>query len=404
MGAETMGSSTSGSTSKHGQQLNRLRSNGWRRWLPAVAAPVVIAGAALVATNPANAGDPLPAKTPAEVMALAASHPTSAFSGTIEQSSVLGLPELPAGSPTSGAASPGGAASVVELLSGDHTARVYMDGKAKLRIQVVDRLAERDLVRNGNDVWFYSSKDNSTTHLTLPDRASDLPLPASPSPESPVPAMPDPQDIAQHFLDRVDPSTSVSVKDDVQVAGRAAYNLVLEPRTDGTLVGSVAIAVDGVTGMPLSVQVTARGASSPAFRAAFTSLSLVPPDQSRFTFSPPPGSTVKELPAPDPGQAPHMFPKHPAGTKDPSAVPHPGDHRTAGTGWETVVAVPARETGGNLAGTLLKDPLLSQAAVAVPNGRLLSTALVNVLITDDGRIFAGMVPPDTLQAAASAAP
>jgi hypothetical protein len=44
--------------------------------------------------------------------------------------------------------------------------------------------------------------------------------------------------------------------------------------------------------------------------------------------------------------------------------------------------------------------LLEQAAVAVPGGKLLSTALVNVLILDDGRIFAGSVPLERLQSAA----
>jgi hypothetical protein len=44
--------------------------------------------------------------------------------------------------------------------------------------------------------------------------------------------------------------------------------------------------------------------------------------------------------------------------------------------------------------------LLQQAAVPVPGGRLLSTALVNVLILDDGRVFAGSVPLERLQAAA----
>ena len=41
--------------------------------------------------------------------------------------------------------------------------------------------------------------------------------------------------------------------------------------------------------------------------------------------------------------------------------------------------------------------------LAVPGGRLLSTSLVNVLLTDDGRIFVGMVPADRLQAAAGTA-
>jgi hypothetical protein len=394
--------------------------------VPAIAAPAIIAAGVLAGTIPARAGDPLPGKTPAEVLALLDGHATHTFSGTIEQSSELGLPELPAAGPTSGPASAGGAASVFELLAAEHTARVYMDGKTKVRVQVMDRMAEREIVRSGSDLWFYSSKDNSTAHLTLPAYAHDLPLtdPAAPGtppagppvqddsacpgqdcPSHTVP--PTPQELAGHLLAKLEPTTAVSVGDDVDVAGRAAYNLVLEPRTDATLVGKVAIAVDGETGMPLSVQVTARGADSPSFRAGFTSLSFDAPDDSLFSFAPPPGSTVEELQAPDPSRGPpakgtpgmHMTPDEPAAMHQ-----HPARPTVTGKGWETVMEIPAAAAGGTLAGSLLQDPLLSQAAAVVPGGRLLSTTLFNVLITDDGRIFAGMVPPDRLEAAASAAP
>ena len=76
-----------------------------------------------------------------------------------------------------------------------------------------------------------------------------------------------------------------------------------------------------------------------------------------------------------------------------------------GKGWESVIGFPAPPDGqgAQLTESLLKDPLLSQAAVVVPGGRLLSTSLVNVLLTDDGRIFVGMVPAERLQAAAGAA-
>ena len=49
----------------------------------------------------------------------------------------------------------------MELLSGSHTARVYIDGPAKARFQVMDMLAERDLVRNGNDLWLYNSASSA---------------------------------------------------------------------------------------------------------------------------------------------------------------------------------------------------------------------------------------------------
>ncbi|HSU48078.1 MAG TPA: hypothetical protein VLJ40_14330 [Arthrobacter sp.] len=365
----------------------------WLRWLPAVAAPIVIAAGALTGSLPAGASNPLPAKTPAQVLELAGSHQVHTFSGTVEQSAELGLPELPATGKPSGPAAPGSAASMIELLSGKHTARIYLDGKDNARVQVMDQMAERDVVRHGNDVWFYTSKDNTAAHLTLPAHAQDPSLSKDRRGEDGMPA---PGDLAQQFLSKVEPTTAVSVGPDVSVAGRAAYNLLIEPRTDATLVGRVAIAVDGQNGMPLSVEVTARGADKPAFRSGFTSLSLDAPDQSVFTFTPPPGSTVKELPAPamshDPADAHNPDARHGDARKDVSVT---------GTGWETVVGT-ARGSA-SAAESLLQDPLLSQAAVAVPAGRLLSTALLNVLITDDGRIFAGIVPPERLQAAAAAA-
>ena len=442
-------------------------NRAWLRWVPAAAVPAVIAAGVLMGSIPARAGDPLPQKSPAEVLTLLGQHSTRSFSGTIEQSSELGLPELPAAGPTSGPVSAGGAASILEFLTGEHTARIFMDGPTRMRVQVMDRLAERDVIRRDSDLWFYNSKDNSAAHLALPAFASDLPLPVPeapalpgdlPSPDlpSPVlpmpilpgpPVLPTPEDLARKFLAVVDSTTAVTVGPDVEVAGRSAYSLALAPRTQGTLVEKVAIAVDGETGMPLRVSVMARGQAEPAFEAGFTSLSLAAPDDSVFTFVAPPGATVKELQVPPlplqtgmpalppspgvttPGIVPDGGPDQPAAPDQPTApdqvtppdqLPEPDQipgsdadlrHRDAprptvtGKGWEAVIGFPAAPGGQGAAWTesLLKDPLLSQAAVVVPGGRLLSTALVNVLLTDDGRIFVGMVPAERLQAAAGAA-
>ncbi|XAS68800.1 hypothetical protein V3C33_05850 [Micrococcaceae bacterium Sec5.7] len=370
----------------------------WLRWMPAVAAPAVIAAAVLAGSVPARAGDPLPAKTPEQVLELVAQHSTQSLSGTLEQSSGLGLPELPAKGPNAGA----GGTSVIELLSGPHTARVFLDGAANARIQVLDQLGERDAVRKGSELWFYTSKNNTATHITIPAVEADRQKP----PAGMHGVMPTPAELAGKMLAAIDPSTVVSLGPQIQVAGRSAYNLVLTPRAPGTLVGSVSMAVDGQTGLPLSVEIDARGQREPAFRIAFSSLTLAAPDASLFTFNPPPGATVKELEKP---AVPHPAPKAPGETrtpgKDPTS-PHGAGSATrptvTGSGWETVVAFPP---GGDSTSidSMLSDPLLKQATVAVSGGRLLSTSLVNVLLTDNGSIFAGMVPPERLQAAATAA-
>jgi outer membrane lipoprotein-sorting protein len=379
----------------------------WLRWTPAVAVPAVIAAGVLAGSLPASARDPLPEKTPAQVLAMIGQHQTKSFSGTLEQSSELGLPDVPQVGPTSGA----GTGSLAELLTGPHSARVYVDGATKARIQVMDRMAERDAVRQGNEVWLYNSRDNTATHVTLPAAASK----ESRSHDMPA-GVATPEELAAKMLDKLDSSTEVAVAGDTEVAGRAAYNLVLTPRSDVTLVGSVAVAVDGENGMPLSVEVRARGQQEPAFRTGFSSLTLGAPDASLFNFSPPPGASVKELAVPATGHRKDMTDKD-LGSKN--RADKNWDHKglrghvpmVTGTGWERIVGIPAPsasapsaspESGKQSLDKLLNDPLLRQATVTVQGGRAISTSLVNVLLTDDGRTFVGSVPLERLQAAAAA--
>src|SRR5262249_25132203 len=85
----------------------------------------------------------------------------------------------------------------------------------------------------------------------------------------------------------------VTTQSNVTVAGQAAYQLVLAPRDSRSLVGKVTIAVDGQhLGVPLRVQVFARGASSPAFQVGYTSISFVRPAPANFAFTPPHGAKV----------------------------------------------------------------------------------------------------------------
>ncbi|MDP9693208.1 UNVERIFIED_ORG: outer membrane lipoprotein-sorting protein [Arthrobacter globiformis] len=385
----------------------------WLRWTPAVAVPAVIAAGVLAGSLPASARDPLPEKTPAQVLAMIGHHQTKSFSGTVEQSSELGLPDVPQVGPTAGA----GTGSLAELLTGPHSARVYVDGPTKARMQVMDRMAERDAVRQGNELWLYNSKDNTATHVTLPAAASKE------ARSHDVPAgVATPEELAAKMLGKLDNSTEVAVAEDTEVAGRAAYSLVLTPRSDVTLVGSVAVAVDGENGMPLSVEVRARGQQEPAFRTAFSSLTLGAPDPALFNFSPPPGASVKELAVPakpngTKGQADKnrtgkdLADKNLAGRSTDNKDRRGHAPTVTGSGWERIVGIPApsasapsgsRESGKQSVDRLLNDPLLRQATVTVQGGRAISTSLVNVLLTDDGRTFVGSVPLERLQAAAAA--
>ena len=59
----------------------------WLRWMPAAVVPAVIAAGVLSGSLPASAGDPLPEKTPQQVLLMVAQHGEKSLSGTLEQTS-----------------------------------------------------------------------------------------------------------------------------------------------------------------------------------------------------------------------------------------------------------------------------------------------------------------------------
>jgi outer membrane lipoprotein-sorting protein len=340
-----------------------------------VAVPAIIAAGAVAAHAVTDVS--LPAKTPQQVVELVGSSTVSAFSGTFTQSSDLGLPELP----TTGPSADAGVASALDLVTGSHTARVYVDGATKQRVQVLDSLAERDVVRNGSDVWLYDSAKATATHIVLPARSADH-TPSIPQ-ETQTPA-----ELAHELLANIGPSTDVTLGANTNVAGRSAYDLVLTPKATQTLIGSVSVAVDSETGLPLSVDVQARGQKNPAVSVAFTDVSLMAPDASLFDFTPPAGTKVTQQ------AAPAVRDKTDGKSADGDSAHKRGT--VSGSDWTTIVELPA----GSVPASVSDSPLYSQATTAVSGGRVLSTSLVSVLLTDDGRVFAGAVPASALQSAA----
>src|SRR5215207_10380712 len=78
------------------------------RWIPAIAAPIAIGVAVVLVPMQADAAVDLPDLTPAELLEFAASSEVDALSGTVEQTSELGLPDLSGLTGTMGGGSGGG--------------------------------------------------------------------------------------------------------------------------------------------------------------------------------------------------------------------------------------------------------------------------------------------------------
>ncbi|GCD92111.1 hypothetical protein [Nocardioides sp. LS1] len=361
------------------------------RWLaPLVAALLLASAGATIATISAGARDALSPRSAAQLLVDVQKARVAGLSGTIVQTSNLGLPALP---------NVGGRSSAdfTSLVSGSHTLRVWYAGPSKARLALLGDMSESDLIRNGPDVWLWSSSSNTAKHATIPASA-DTPDPAdTPVTDAPV----TPQEAADMALEQITPTTSVTTDPAAVVAGRSAYQLVLEPKDASTLVGTVKIAIDGATHIPLRVQVFPRGSTDPAFEVGFTAFDPSVPSDSVFAFNPPPGATVSE-----------MLGQH--GTDrsgDPGTDPatHEGDRSAAaptvvGSGWASVVVATlpqSQASGGGLGsfdGVVKRLPVVSGSW---GSGHLWRGTLFSVLVTDDGRVAAGSVAPDALYAALS---
>ena len=347
------------------------------RWAVPAAA-LVVTGGVLAGSliSVAQAAPGLPARTPAQLLAQVADSTPPPLTGTVVETAAFGLPSLPGtGNPT----------SLSSLLTGSHTVRVWYASPEHFRLAVPQSLSESDVIRDGRTAWLWQSTLNKATRFTLPAHTGGKPVPAQPL---------TPQQAAKQVLAAVGPTTTVSVATNVTVADRAAYALVLAPKDARSLIGQIQIAVDGRNGVPLRLQVFARGASSPAFQVGYTDIHYVTPAPADLSFTPPAGAAVSQV--------------NLTGDTGPAENHAPSGVTTIGSGWLTVLKLPSSAlTAGN--GGSSDDARVLQALLgsATPvhgawgSGRLLRTSLVSVLMTDQGSTFAGAVQPSVLYAAAA---
>ncbi|MBL7258472.1 LolA family protein [Paractinoplanes lichenicola] len=381
--------------------MSVFRSRPALRWLvPSAAAVVVIGGGAAAGTIVASADPSLPERSAAQLLVDLQNAKVDGLSGTIVQSADLGLPKI-AGL-TDGASSQLGLAS---LVAGSNTARVWYAGEDKARIALLGTQGETDLIRNGPDVWFWQSQESAATHIKVPAGAEHKKPEALPSG---IPSSP--QEAADAALAAIDESTKVTTTGAAKVADRDAYELVLSPKAEQSLIGQVRLAIDAEKHIPLRVDVYAKNATSPAVRVAFQQISFDTPDAQQFVFNPPPGTKVTEANA---GQlekdleksAQEHTPAEIEKAKEQAKAAQGGEGPTViGEGWASVVTAKLPKTDAEGAQAGQAESLLGalpEVSGTWGKGRLFSGSLFSVLLTDDGRVFAGAVAPETLYQAAA---
>ena len=365
------------------------------RWLvPLAVTAVVLTGGAAIRTLTASADPTLPPRSPAQLLVDLQTARLDGLSGTVVASTDLGLPKLPTGGGQ-------GSSELSSLVSGSHTLRVWYAGPDSMRIALLGTLGESDVISTGRDVWTWTSANNTAEHRVLPVLGADS-EPASRPPLDPSALPRTPQEAADAALAAIDPTTLVSSGSAARVAGRPAYELVLQPRDTASLIGGVRIAIDATEHVPLRVQVYPAGSDTAAIEVAFTQVSFARPDPAQFRFNPPPGATVVEVPAPTADG-----PSAPDPTKTPGAAPPAA---VIGTGWTSVLVLRAPQQQSAPASTQTpEDPRGTGALLgSLPtvsgswgSGRLLTGRLFSLLLSDDGRILVGAVRPDALYRAAA---
>jgi hypothetical protein len=308
--------------------------------------------------------------------------------GYAEITGSLALPELPR------------VADVTSLLTGTTRVRTWYSSPSRWRFDVISTAGERGVygTPDGEFTWDYGA--NMLTRLVgtppvrLP-RAGDL-LPS---------------DLARRVLSAAenDPVSSLPAR---RIAGRSAAGLRLTPADPATTIGHVDVWAEADTGLPLAVELTARGADRPVLVSRFLEFSTTPPASEVLTPKSSPGSGFSVVEAPDIADA--LGGRR--GSRPPSQLAGRALHDTDvggvrgvgvyGTGLSAFVALPVpRGIGGDAA-----DAVVSAGGTSseLPGGEAfhLSIAPLSVVVARSQvarrwYLLAGLVTPELLLDAAA---
>lgn len=396
-------------------------SRNRRRWVPAVLAPLLVAGSVLGFSVQANASIDLPDKSASQILQMINTNPDIAFSGRIVKKASMGLPpmnivpdisqsmidEMAKKMPKEmsdflpKASAQGDLALALEFFAGTHTANLYVDGVEKARLQVLDLLSERDYIRNGNELWSYDAGKSLAQHSVVSEaevasaEAEARSLFNKNSGKLPFDYT-SPAAVAEYVLNEAGKYSTITVASDIKIADRGAYQITITPKGNQSLVASATLSIDAATGLPLAARVMAVGQSTPAFEVAFETITFTKPAASNFEFTPPAGTRVQKVAAPTKADVLRELTKATAGKKVPTEaevekLANAKLEDLATQGWGAVAVVPAAQVPAELRALQLNNNLYQELTKPVAGGRVFSSALLNIFFADNGDVYAGSV-------------
>jgi outer membrane lipoprotein-sorting protein len=293
--------------------------SGWRWLVVAGALAVLVALPGLVAALPAR-DRPLAA---GQLLARVLGSDRVAYQGYAEARAGLGLPDVPR------------AGRVVALLGETTRMRAWVAGPRAWRVDELTPIGERDLYRDGGVTWSWDSGERRAV-VTTGEAAVRFARPADLLPP----------ELGRRVAAAAGTGEATRLGPR-RVAGVEAVGLRIRPRSTATTVARADLWADPASGLPLRVELTARGAAEPIVTTSFLDLRLAAPDPAQLRFVVPGDAEVRTDQAPDLARAidrfsPFVLPDPLAGRPRRTRVA--GAAATYGRGFElvAVLAFPAR--------------------------------------------------------------
>ncbi|HEY3947085.1 MAG TPA: hypothetical protein VGL78_17820 [Solirubrobacteraceae bacterium] len=173
------------------------------------------------------------------------------------------------------------------LLNGG-SGRLWMSSSGReLRLEVQGQNGDAQVVVHGRSFWMYDPTSRTAYEGTLPAQSAASGTHRGKSHEG-IPSVAQ----IQASLNRIMRHTQVSRAIPGDIAGQPAYTVHISPKQSGGLLGGVELGWDAVRGVPLRLEVLARGDSTPVLELTATDISFGKVPASTFKISPPTGANV----------------------------------------------------------------------------------------------------------------
>ncbi|HVD14355.1 MAG TPA: transcriptional regulator, partial [Actinomycetota bacterium] len=200
---------------------------------------------------------------------------TVPYEGYVEARGRIGLPDVPR------------AGRVVALLGETTRMRAYVAGPERWRVDELTPIGERDLYHEPWGTTLWDSGERRAVS-TVGEAAVRFARPADLLPP----------ELGRRVAAAAEPGEARRLPPR-RVAGVEAVGLRITPRSPETTVGRVDLWADPRSGLPLRVELTARGAATPILTAAFLDLRRRAPAPDLLRFYPPDDAEVQTDPSPD---------------------------------------------------------------------------------------------------------